>query len=521
MSNECVVTCYRGYTHAVFNLLQSSSVATDVGRYVRENLIEKEFIPEHMERGKNGGWYRVFGQWKTKYMYANYNQKEQKLYVPIAFCDDICKVIEEWGARVETKRINDYALDKIDVKMKPQFHDQEHQIKLIEKCSDPTPGMKGLAMQTGKGKTYSAIKSWVNLGYRGLVIVNGLVDQWIKSILEFTDIDKSMVYKLQEFNSLALLAQNPKFRPHIFVASLKTLQLFSNGDENYEVLPWNYQEFLREYSIGVKIVDECHQSFHATVCMDLLSNVPYNMYCSATFMQTSKQARRIFDKVYPKSMQFGIDAYDKYVQVHWYNFAGEVLEKRCTKSRGYNHNKYEKELMIGERKFNTHVNELIAPMINQYFVNRYKPGFRALIFCSGLDFVDALTTKLAKLYPQFKVVSYVGGNEMSILDKADIIVSTIGKSSTGLDVKGLILAINTVSLKTPLLTSQMLGRLRKRDDVELIYVDRCDVNIPAHIRHAEERKMLLKRMCSKFFEYNGLQDLSVQTGEVVGPFATI
>lgn len=521
MTGENVVVCFKGYTHAVFNLLQSSSVAASVGRYVRENLVEKEYIPEHMERGKNGGWYKVYGHWQQKYMYARYDMKAQKLFVPIAFCDEICEVIRDWGARVEIKKINDYTFGKISVKMKPEFHDQEHQIKLIAKCSDPIPGMKGLAMQTGKGKTYSAIKSWVNLGYRGLVIVNGLADQWIKSILEFTDVDRGKVYKLQEFQSLALLAQNPEYRPDIFVASLRTLQLFCEGDKDYDLLPWNYTEFLRFYGIGVKIVDECHQSFHATTLMDLKSNVPYNMYCSATFMQTSKQARKIFDRIYPHSIQFGIDAYDKYVQVHWYNFYGTVDEKKCVKSRGYNHNKYEKELMVSENKFNNHLNEMILPMINQYFVNRYKKGYRALVFCSGLDFVDCLTNKLKKLYPQFKIVSYVGGNELSDLDEADIVVSTIGKSSTGLDLKGLILAINTVSIQTPLLTSQMFGRLRKRDDIELIYVDRCDMNVQAHIRHAEERKALLKRMCSKFFEYDGVQDLSVQTGEVRGPFATI
>ena len=62
------------------------------------------------------------------------------------------------------------------------------------------------------------------------------------------------------------------------------------------------------------MVDECHLNFHATVKMDLLTNVPHNLYCSATFGQTNKYAAKIFDVIYPKAIRYGEDAYDKYVE---------------------------------------------------------------------------------------------------------------------------------------------------------------------------------------------------------------
>lgn len=516
MINPLTVTCYRGYTHAAFTLLQSSSVAAAVGRYVRDKLVEKEYQPEHMERSPNGKWYKVYGRWVQKYMFARYDQDAQKLYVPIAFCDDVVRVLREEGATVVEKRINDYEPRKIDVKMNPKFHDMEHQIELISKCSDPTPGMKGLAMQTGKGKTYSAIKSWVNLGLAGLVVVKGLADQWIKSIREFTNCSPEDIYKLQEFSSLAMLSQHPEYKPNIFVASLKTLQLFSEGKDNYDVLPWNYTEFLRTYGIGVKIVDECHQCFHATVMMDTRSNVQHNLYCSATFTQASRQARDIFLKVFPAEIQYGISAYDKYVTAIMFSYSGEVLEKRCVKpNRGYNHMKYEKELMISERKFNTHINELIIPVINQYFINRMtNKNQKMLIFCSSIEFIDCVVEKLKKEYGDLVVKSYTGANEIADIQDANIIVSTPGKASTGLDLKGLIAVYNTISNRAETTVEQSFGRLRKIDDTELFYIDRYDRNISAQIRHAEDRRMLLRRMCTKYFEYNGLHDIAVQTGEI-------
>ena len=83
-------------------------------------------------------------------------------------------------------------------------------------------------------------------------------------------------------------------------------------------------------------------------------------------------------------------------------------------------------------------------------------------------------------------------------------MATTGKAGTGLDVKGLITVYNTVSLRTSILTSQQLGRLRKMEGRDLIYVDRCDCNIGAHRRHANERKLLLRGLAKKFTEYQGM-----------------
>jgi superfamily II DNA or RNA helicase len=508
------LTIHRGWTHAAITILQSCPAASGIGNFIRNSLVEKEYLPEHNEF-INGRWRKVWGRWQDKYKYYRYDGKSQKLFIPIAFADDIVVVAKSLGLDVEEKRINDYELRKIDVKMNPNFSDQDHQVELIKKCSDPTPGMRGLAMQTGRGKTYSAIKSWVNLGYVGIVIVDGLMDQWIESIRKFTNCDKDYIYKLQEFNSLAMLAQNPNYKPSIFVASLKTLQLFCNGKDGYELLPWNFTEFFTFYGIGVKIIDEVHRSFHATTMMDLKTNVPYSMYASATFTQSSKQARTIFNKVYPRSIQYGMDAYDKYVECYVYAYSGTVHAKKCVRgNRGYQHTRYEKELMISESKLNAHLNDLIYPIFNQHFINRYKPGYKSLIFCASIDFVEALATKLSKKYPSMKVITYVGGDEMSVLKDADIVVSTRGKSSTGLDLPGLIMALNLVSTVSEVSIMQSVGRLRKRNDIKLHYVDVYDTNIERQIEHAEVRKTLLKSMCSKYFEYNGMCDLSVQNGNL-------
>lgn len=53
----------------------------------------------------------------------------------------------------------------------------------------------------------------------------------------------------------------------------------------------------------------------------------------------------------------------------------------------------------------------------------------------------------------------------------------------------------------------MIGRLRKIDGKETIYVDMCDTNLKAHLRHADVRKAALKQMAKEYHEYRGPNDL--------------
>lgn len=503
------IPIYRGHTHAEISLVGKTVYTTAVGDWCREHLYEKEYIPAGKRWNKE--LHRLvfeYSHWVYKRKYCNYDTERGRLIVPIAFADDIKEVLEAYNCEVRDIALKDYPLRPIKVKMNPSFTDRAHQIKLIEKCSEKTPGMKGLAMQTGKGKTYCATKSWVNLGYAGVVIVGGLTEQWADSIKEQTDITSDEIYMIKGFDSLAQLAKHPEYKPSIFVAEHRTMQIFCNGENDYDLLPWTFSGFFKEYGIGVKIVDECHQKFHANTMMDLELNVPYNLYCSATFTQNDKTARQIFNKVFPESIQYGMDAYDRYVSTFIYHYYGEVREERCSRQKGYMHALYEKELRVSEQKFNYHIHMMFEPIINQHFINRRVEGknHKMLILCSTIEFIECVVTRLRKIYPDLKINSYIGGSENEILKQSDIIVSNAQKAGTGLDLKGLITLYNTISTQSAPLVQQIFGRLRKADDVEMHYIDRCDDNISRHLAHAEERFGILKRLSRVYREYRGLND---------------
>ena len=481
------IRVYRGYTHGELIIPPTSPVGFVAGDLVRKILSERGYDPR-------------FKRWFIQKQYMHYDTRTSALKVPIAFLDDFIEAYKtQTNVDIEERKINDYPLRKIETKMNPKFQDREWQIEIIKKCSEPVPGMKGLALQTGKGKTYSATTSMINLGYAGIIIVEGLVNQWIDSIREQTDVG-DRIYKIEGFKSVADLMLSD-YKPDIIVASLGTMRLFCKGDSGYQDLPMDLDGFFRYLGIGTKVFDEVHKAFHAQNQIDLRVNVPYNLYSSATFTQTNSDARRIFDKVYPVSMRHGINNYDKYVTTYTFGYRGEVMERHVCRMRGYSHPRYEGQLLIKEAKFKKYVNECIIPKIDAYFINRYKPGCKMLIFASTRQFVDKMVAALQSHYEDKIVNAYVEGSSDDVLIDSDIIISTLQKASTGLDVKGLITALNTVSMMAPILPQQMLGRLRKIDGQELIYLDQYDMNLESHIRHATARFEQLKQMSLKYEQF--------------------
>lgn len=487
----------KGYTHAELAVIPGTPVSNLVGDFIRDRLTEYEtlFDPKTYRTE-----YTITGK------YACFNPANNMTHIPVAFADDLAWMLRHAGYEVVESRLADYPLRRIKVEVKPEFHDRPWQVNLIKQCSNPEPGLRVLAAQTGKGKTYSAIRAICNLGYASVVIAPGLADQWIEKWIEYTG-REDLVYKIQEFPSLKNLMDDKDLMPGVFVCSTQTMQSYCKGREAYKTLPYNFTEFFRHYGIGIKVVDEGHMNFHANVRMDLKCNVPYPMIATATPTQNNKYAKRIFDKIYPENVRYGLEAYDRYVDVYFYNYSGTVDERRCTRRRGYSHMLYEKELLRKRTKFEFQVEKVICPAINQHFIPAFKPGYKGLIFVSTVAMAQALTVALQSIYPQLNILEYVGSSDDAVLEEADIFISTPGKAGTGLDVKNLIFVMNTISLQSSVLNPQMIGRLRKIDDKNVVYVDVCDTNLSAHLRHSDVRKQGLKKMSASFHEYRGPNDI--------------
>jgi len=417
--------------------------------------------------------------------FSYYDSVEKELRIPINGLSYMLVMLDSVGAEYEIIEEAWYPERDIQLKMRSDFVPKEEQIPIIDYLSSNDPVRKGLATATGSGKTVSSIAGIVKYGKAAIIIVSGLHEQWIRQIKHFTDIGDN-IYLIQGFQSLAKLMDS-EFKPAIIVFSLETLRLYVTRTGHYQSVP-SFDEFLRYFGIGVKIMDEVHLNFHAQTLIDLNSNVHNNIYLTATFDASNRYTKKILDLIYPSYMRYGEDSFARYIDVFCYRFNGEVPEKACSLQRGYMHNRYERYLLKRPHFLDRFFNNRIIIILQEQYVLKRAPGEKMLIYFARLSMVEAAAEWLKKELPKLNVVVYVGGVKDSVIDDADILVTTPKKSGTGTDIKNLIFVLNTVSFKTPVATEQLRGRLRQlKDGKTPVYAELVDVNVNSQVRHMMHR----------------------------------
>lgn len=477
--------------------------------------------------------------------YCKFLTKAQTIIIPINFLPAVKSWLDSLNIPYSEHSSIGYETRKMDVRMNPEFTDRSHQIAGIEYLTCGTGARVGLQLQTGKGKTYSATKAMVNIGKVGMVVVSGLVRQWAESILHqtailddcnrrelfesvvtkineddarkvkenkpritperiaksFNDVIGDKVYIIQGFDSLIRLFDS-ELKPDIFIWSLETLREFLKHQGSYDTLP-RYPEFIKYYGIGTKIMDEVHLNFHAGTMIDLAFNIERNIYLTATFTTSNQSLRKIFNTIYSEEVRFGAGNYDKYVDVTFYGYMGNVPEKSCVTNRGYNHGRYEKHMLKRKTVLIDYFERVLIPVTRVHFVNNRIPGMKCVIFCSLTEMIEVVVQRLAAEWPELNVLSYVAADPESNLTDGDLIVSTHKSAGTGKDIAKLHTVINTVSFKTPTLSKQVLGRLRKLKNEEItpVYIDLLDMNLSSHMRHWRERSAILKSCAKSYSEY--------------------
>lgn len=490
MTDNNQVLIERGSTRAIIHVNPNNTWAPEIRAITHHKLTDYEFIKTRYGR-------RIVPT--RKFISADYVR--DRLYIPINALSLITDQLESVGVEVNIVDEPLVTPRKIDIRMINSFTPRPEQVGVINFLTNQEMYRKGLATATGSGKTVSSIASLIKIGYAGVIIVSGLQDQWMRSIYQFTNAQPGQVYMIQGIDSITRLLEG-SVKPDIFVCSLETIRLWVNRKNNYQDLP-TWSSFLKCFGIGTKIMDEVHLNFHADTIIDLNSNVINNIYLTATFSAASNITRKIFKMIYPSSMRYGEHLRKKYIDVYTYAFMGNVNEKRCVKARGYNHAKYELELLKRPTYLRAFFNEVIFPVVNIHFIHKRKSGQKMLIYFSRLEMVDYAYQWFQDKYPEYKIVKYVHGVSDTVLMDNEIIISTPKKAGCGTDIKNLKTVIQTVSCKADTVVDQSRGRLRELPDGDTPeYVEIVDWAIQAQVRHYRERKDLHDERARNVYFYH-------------------
>lgn len=398
-----------------------------------------------------------------------------------------------------------YEVTKVDLDIFPQWSDREHQKPIIKYglSKDVPHGLVDL--QTGKGKSYCAMRIASELGVLTAFIFKPMyIEKWLIDIRKTYDLDiKKDVYIVKGSDSLIKLLRlkaEGLLDVKIIIFSNKTLQMWYKMfeaigdailDMGYETTPDRLFEFL---GVGLRITDEVHQDYHLNFKIDLYSHVERTLALSATLINANQFLLDMYHLGYPVDERYVDNNYSKYISCISYRYQVKNIRKLRINYPGnntYSHAAYE-ESLIKHRDILDNYFKMIRHITDREFISRYKDGNKLMVFCSTKEFCTLLVNYLRTHYKQFVIERYVEGDPKENLYDPDIRVSTMQSAGTAVDIDKLHTVIMTIAVSSEQSNVQGVGRLREMKDGQTPYFIWLSCkDIPQHMRYDNAKQELL------------------------------
>lgn len=415
------------------------------------------------------------------------------------FIEDLRFSIGENGFTINKKDSRPKEVPNVDFKLKEgvTFRDKPQE-QAFEHLTKPM-FMHVLECATGFGKTFLGLYYAVYKNKRTAYLMNAKhIKTWIKDIKSFVDVDRDDVMVIQGkpgMQAAVKMMKEGKLKSNKIFISAETFREYTKAYEDKKdycgVSPMEFFEF---FEIGTVIRDEAHEALFNLVRQTIYLNVENLVCLSATIVSEDKFIERMYEHIFPKIIRWKSEN-NKHIIAHSVKYTHEYgLKIGYSTGYGYNHNRYEKNLMKKPHLRNQFV-EMITDLTKR-FDNDYKPGMKMIIFFGMVETCEYFTEVFAKLYPHLRVNYLVGKvkkkEKDEILDKTDVIITTIGSCGTGTDIKNLAHAYNTVAIGSKKQAWQLMGRLRpvsKYPDFDPKYFYLTNMSIPSHRKFESIRRI--------------------------------
>ena len=392
---------------------------------------------------------------------------------------------------------------------------RDYQDGFINYGVQKTPISKLIQLQTGKGKSFIAMKIAMLLGARvALVIKPSFISKWIIDFEKTFKLDKKKdVCVIQGSKSLLAaieLAKRGEFNFKVVLISITTLQAWITTFEaigaqglkemGYDVTP---DEFYEHLGIGLKIIDEVHLFFHFCFKSDLYTHVPQSVCLTATLTHKDAFMRKMYALMFPIQDRCKELEYDKYCNIHSVHFEFKDLSLVKTNMRGnplFSYVAVENSILKNKVMLQNYL-EMLRYNISISFGECKRPKKKLLIFASTIDMITKMIAHVKKLYPFLSVLPYYTDMPFDNVMTADICISTLGSAGTALDIPDLTHVILTNSVDSEQSNLQSIGRLRKLPDgftPEFYYW--VAANVPSSMRyHMNKTRLLAGRALNQIY----------------------
>lgn len=406
-----------------------------------------------------------------------YDKENRRLFLPAGL--DLWKIKNYFSERYYDRQ-SAYPYQEIEnIKCKARPRDEEQMEALRFMCGlneyeDNTYNPQlSVNLNTGKGKTYSAIATICFLKIKSIIITgsNSLLSQWETEILRFTNLKNTEIVHISGSDNInMILSGNSKKAKDgkIFLCSHGTLRSF--GDR----YGWDKVEELFKYlGIGLKFFDEAHTNFDNMLMIDFFTNVYKTYYVTATPGRSDWKENHIF-QLSLKNVP-AIDLFDENNDPHTDYIAIKYNSHPSARQISALRNKYGLDRM-GYVDYVTLQPEFYQMMrIVMDFIIRCKG--RALIYIGTNEGILRVYYWILQNYPEFAgdigIFSSLVGKEDKLEEKKKkILISTTKSAGLGEHIEGLKLTVLAAEpFKSEILARQTLGRTRDSNTKYIELVD--------------------------------------------------
>ena len=413
---------------------------------------------------------------------------------------------------------DNYGFSMVESDPESRFY---YQNEVVDAASDPNRPQTIFAIQTGRGKTKSCMKSMVKRGTRTALIHRpSYVPKWLFDVCD----DETGLRILRDevlvctgvqaiYDALEMGKSGELDRRGIKVIILPTvsLQRFLKEYINTAATnPVDLDTFYDVLGVGLVAMDEVHEHFHLVYMAGIMLNPPASIEMSATLKPGSSKAfiaERYLER-FPMEYRISIPIIPVVdVKALYYRLDDKKFAWWASKMTPYNHKLFEGKLI----KENLHLEyaNMIWDVVEKSFLKRYQPGQKCLILFATVAmcefFTEYVKDKLSRdpVFHPLMVAKYNAGDSYDDFIQADFSISTPGKAGTAVDKPGLVHMYISTPVEDQQLNEQMAGRPRKILHNEWGEIDPTvwlfhAYNVPKHCNYLNARQKSLKDVVLSF-----------------------
>lgn len=331
-----------------------------------------------------------------------------------------------------------------------------------------------ITSQPGSGKTLMALFLAEHIGERFVVITKGGFEgRWVPTLYETLGLAVDEVRSCCGEKALRRLIEEkkktgiPEVKAIFF--SISGIRTYINnyeagayvGTSLEDVPPEKLFEFL---GIGFKIVDEAHMEIHAHYITDLYTNIKHSLYLTGTLIPKENDhfTAKVYETFLPPRLRkeaSKLRVYAEAVEV-FYELNEPNEAKYIGAQGGYNHIVLEEWILKNKARKDNWLQMLYDHLVEEWLTERVEET-KAIIYCASVDMNEEVAKYMQRRLPDLKVVHFKAGDPYDYLIDNDLILATLGKAGTAVDIPMLEQVHMCHATDSPNTYIQAFGRLRE------------------------------------------------------------